>query len=65
MLFYDPYKPDGLDKLSRWGWSRCYRLEELLPQAEFPSACTASLTSETRHLLNRRTLAQAATQAPM
>jgi C-terminal binding protein len=55
VVFHDPYKPDGLDK--SLGIERCYRLEELLPQAEFISL-HCPLTSETRHLLNARTLAQ-------
>jgi phosphoglycerate dehydrogenase-like enzyme len=55
VVFYDPYKPDGLDKAL--GVERCYRLEELLSQAEFVSL-HCPLTVETRHLLNRQTLAQ-------
>jgi C-terminal binding protein len=55
VVFHDPYKPDGLDK--SLGIERCYRLDELLPQAEFVSL-HCPLTSETRHLLNARTLAQ-------
>jgi C-terminal binding protein len=55
VVFYDPYKPDGLDK--SLGVERCYRLEELLAQSEFLSL-HCPLTEETRHLLNARTLAQ-------
>ena len=55
VLVHDPYQPDGIDKAL--GVERCYRLEELLPQAEFVSL-HCPLTSETRHLLNARTLAQ-------
>lgn len=53
VVFYDPYKPDGHEK--SLGVERCHRLEELLPQAEFVSLHTP-LTSETRHILNARTL---------
>jgi D-3-phosphoglycerate dehydrogenase len=55
VVFYDPYKPDGLEKAL--GVERCYRLEELLRQAEFVSL-HCPLTTETRHLLNSKTLAQ-------
>jgi C-terminal binding protein len=54
VVFYDPYKPDGLDKAL--GVERCYRLEDLLPQADFLSL-HCPLTSETRHIVNARTLA--------
>jgi phosphoglycerate dehydrogenase-like enzyme len=54
VVFYDPFKPDGLDKAL--GLERCYRLEELLAQSEFLSL-HCPLTSETRHILNARTLA--------
>lgn len=54
VLIYDPYQPDGLDKAL--GVERCHRLEELLPQARFVSL-HCPLTRETRHLLNRDTLA--------
>jgi len=55
VLFYDPYKPDGLEKAL--GVERCYRLEELLAQSEFLSL-HCPLTHETHHILNARTLAQ-------
>lgn len=54
VVIYDPYKPDGVEKAL--GVERCYRLEELLAQAEFVSL-HCPLTAETRHLLNARTLA--------
>ncbi len=53
VVVYDPYKPDGLDKML--GVERAFRLEELLPQAEFLTL-HCPLTRETRHLLNPRTL---------
>lgn len=53
VIVYDPYKPDGLDKML--GVERVYRLEELLPRAEFLSL-HCPLTPETHHLLNARTL---------
>lgn len=52
VVIYDPYKPDGLEK--SLGVERCYRLEDLLPQAEFISL-HCPLTPETHHLLNSRT----------
>ncbi len=55
VLFYDPYQPDGIDKAL--GVERCYKLDELLSQAEFLSL-HCPLTAETRHILNARTLAQ-------
>lgn len=55
VVVYDPYKPDGLDKAL--GVERCYRLEDLLPQAEFLTL-HCPLTTETRHILNARTIAQ-------
>jgi D-3-phosphoglycerate dehydrogenase len=55
VVAYDPYRPDGLDKAL--GIERCYRLEELLPQAEFISL-HCPLTRETRHILRAETLAQ-------
>jgi phosphoglycerate dehydrogenase-like enzyme len=48
-IFYDPYKPDGLDKAL--GIERCYRLEDLLPQSAFLSL-HCPLTRETRHIVN-------------
>ena len=53
VVFHDPYLPDGIDKAL--GVERVYRLEELLPRAEFVSL-HCPLTHETRHLLNERTL---------
>lgn len=55
VVFYDPYKPDGLDKAL--GIERCHRLDDLLPRSEFLSL-HCPLTRETRHILNTRTLAQ-------
>src|SRR5262249_28433148 len=55
VVFYDPYKPDGIDKAL--GVERCYRLEDLLPQAEFLSL-HCPLTRETHHLLNAETLSR-------
>lgn len=54
VVICDPYKPDGIEK--SLGVERCHRLEDLLPQAEFLSL-HCPLTTETRHLLNARTLA--------
>src|SRR5262245_49067259 len=54
VVFHDPYLPDGVEKAL--GVERAYRLEELLGRAEFVSL-HCPLTSETHHLLNRRTLA--------
>ena len=53
VVFYDPYQPDGIDKAL--AVERCYKLDEFLPQAEFLSL-HCPLTSETRHLINARTL---------
>jgi len=55
VVFYDPYKPDGIDKAL--GIERVYRLDDLLPRAEFLSL-HCPLTRETHHLLNAATLAQ-------
>lgn len=54
VLFYDPFKPDGLDKAL--GLERCYRLEDMLPQCQFVSL-HCPLTMDTRHILNAKTLA--------
>jgi D-3-phosphoglycerate dehydrogenase len=54
VVIYDPYQPNGLDKAL--GVERSYRLEELLPQAQFLSL-HCPLTPETRHVLNAATLA--------
>jgi D-3-phosphoglycerate dehydrogenase len=53
VVFYDPYKPDGLEK--SLGVERVYRLEELLPRAEFLSL-HCPLTRETHHMVNADTL---------
>jgi D-3-phosphoglycerate dehydrogenase len=55
VVFYDPYLPDGVDKAL--GIERVYRLEELLPQADFVSL-HCPLTRETYHILDEKTLAQ-------
>jgi phosphoglycerate dehydrogenase-like enzyme len=55
VVFYDPYKPDGLEKAL--GVERFHRLDELLKQSEFVSV-HCPLTPETRHILNGKTLAQ-------
>jgi D-3-phosphoglycerate dehydrogenase len=55
VVFYDPYLPDGIDKAL--AVERAYRLEELLGQADFLTL-HCPLTSETRHIVNDRTLAQ-------
>lgn len=55
VVFFDPYKPAGLEKAL--GLERCAHLDDLLTQAEFLSL-HCPLTRETRHLLNPRTLAQ-------
>jgi phosphoglycerate dehydrogenase-like enzyme len=54
VVICDPYKPDGIEK--SLGVERCHRLEDLLQQAEFLSL-HCPLTTETRHILNARTLA--------
>lgn len=54
VVIYDPYRPDGVEK--GLGVERANKLEELLPQAEFVSL-HCPLTTETRHILNARTLA--------
>jgi len=54
VVIYDPYKPDGLEK--SLGVERCYRLEDLLEQAEFVSV-HCPLTPETHHILNAKSLA--------
>jgi len=55
VLFFDPYKADGLDKAL--GIERVYRLDDLLPRAEFLSL-HCPLTRETHHLVNAATLAR-------
>jgi phosphoglycerate dehydrogenase-like enzyme len=54
VLIYDPFKPDGLEKAL--GVERCHRLEDMLRQSQFVSV-HCPLTTETRHILNARTLA--------
>jgi C-terminal binding protein len=54
VVFYYPLLPDGVDKAL--GIERAYRLEELLPQADFVSV-HCYLSRETRHILNAKTLA--------
>jgi C-terminal binding protein len=53
VVFYDPYKPDGLEKAL--GVERCWRLDDLLTQSQFLSL-HCPLTAETRHILNAETL---------
>lgn len=53
VVFHDPYLPDGVEKAL--GVERAFTLEELLPQAEFLSL-HCPLTTQTRHVLNDRTL---------
>jgi C-terminal binding protein len=55
VVYYDPYKPDGLDKAL--GIERVYRLDDLWPQADFLSL-HCPLTRDTHHILNAVTLAQ-------
>jgi C-terminal binding protein len=54
VVFYDPIKPDGLEKAL--GVERCHRLDDLLKQAEFVSV-HCPLTPQTKHILNAKTLA--------
>jgi D-3-phosphoglycerate dehydrogenase / 2-oxoglutarate reductase len=53
VLGYDPYVPD--DELRRRGVEPVKSLEELLPQVDVLT-CHAPLTSETRSMINARTL---------
>ncbi len=55
VVFYDPYKPDGLEK--SLGIERVHRLEDLWPQAEFLTL-HCPLTAETRHVVNADSLAR-------
>ncbi len=57
VLFHDPYVPDGRDRAL--GIRRVESLAELLGQSYLVSLHTP-LTPETRHLINRETLAQMA-----
>lgn len=54
VVFYDPYKPAGLEK--SLGIERCETLDELLSQSEFVSV-HCPLSPETRNILNAQTLA--------
>ena len=54
VVFYDPFKPDGLEK--SLGVERCHRLEDLLKQSEFVSV-HCPLTPQTKHILNAKTMA--------
>jgi C-terminal binding protein len=60
VVFYDPYKPDGLEKAL--GVERCWRLDDLLTQSQFLSL-HCPLTAETRHILNAETLTRLPTGA--
>jgi D-3-phosphoglycerate dehydrogenase/C-terminal binding protein len=53
VLFYDPYLPDGVDKAHQY--DRAWKLEDLLKRSDIVSLHTP-LTSETRHMLNDKTL---------
>jgi C-terminal binding protein len=55
VVFYDPFKPDGLEKAL--GIERVHHLDELLAQSQFVSL-HCPLTPQTRHILNAKTLAQ-------
>jgi phosphoglycerate dehydrogenase-like enzyme len=55
VVFYDPYKPDGLEKAL--GIERVHRLDDLWSQAEFLSL-HCPLTNETHHLLGAATLSR-------
>jgi C-terminal binding protein len=55
VAIYDPYVPDGAEKAV--GVRRCDTLGELLAQSHIVSA-HCPLTSETRHILNRETIAK-------
>ena len=55
VAFYDPYKPEGLEKAL--GVERCRRLDELLARSDFLSL-HCPLTAETHHILNAETLAR-------
>jgi D-3-phosphoglycerate dehydrogenase/C-terminal binding protein len=55
VVFYDPYKPDGYEKAL--GLRRAKTLDELLVHA-FALSLHCPLTTETRHLVNAKALAQ-------
>src|SRR5581483_1661429 len=55
VVFYDPYRPGGIDKAL--GIERCFDLNELLARSEFLSL-HCPLTRETHHILNAATLAR-------
>jgi len=54
VLFYDPYRPDGYEK--SLGVERTHSLDDLMRKSDFLSV-HCPLTSETRHIVNARTLA--------
>lgn len=54
VVIFDPYKPDGVEKAL--GVDRVHRLDDLLRQSQFVSL-HCPLTSETKHILNAKTLA--------
>lgn len=54
VVFYDPYVAPGIEK--SLGLARAWRLEELLPRCHFVTLHCPH-TVETRHILNRKTLA--------
>ena len=54
VVFYDPFKPDGYDKAL--GIRRAESMDALLPQCHVLSL-HCPLTGQTRHLINRETLA--------
>jgi phosphoglycerate dehydrogenase-like enzyme len=54
VVIFDPYKPDGIEKAL--GVERVQSLEDLLKQAQFVSL-HCPLTTETKHILNAKTLA--------
>jgi len=53
VVFFDPLKPDGLEKAL--GVERVHRLEDLLKQSQFVSV-HCPLTTQTKHILNAETL---------
>jgi D-3-phosphoglycerate dehydrogenase len=55
VVFYDPFKPDGLEKAL--GIERVHHLDDLWPQAEFLSL-HCPLTRETHHVVNAASLAR-------
>jgi D-3-phosphoglycerate dehydrogenase len=55
VVFFDPFKPDGVEKAL--GIERVHRLDELWPRSEFLSL-HCPLTRETHHLINAATIAR-------